>query len=70
MLAHVGLLLRRGAVFEAGRGTYAIGEVCDQIINLNFPVLKLAVQPAATRLAVQYQRLAVQAVGDDARTIL
>jgi hypothetical protein len=36
---------------KAGRGTYAIRKVCDQVANLSLACLELAVQPAEVRLA-------------------
>ena len=35
-----------------GAGTYAVGEVDDEVFDLNLADLKLAVQPATASLAV------------------
>jgi hypothetical protein len=42
----------------AGRGTNAIGEVCNQVVDLNLPALELAVQPVAVALVVSRQPVA------------
>jgi hypothetical protein len=38
-------------------GTYAVGEVCDQVVDLDFPRFEFAVKPAVQRLAAWYSKL-------------
>jgi hypothetical protein len=50
VLACVVVLLTE-AVLRAGRGTYTVGEVRNQVADLDIALLKFAVQPAGARLA-------------------
>jgi hypothetical protein len=45
------VVLLTEAVVGAGRGTYAVGEVRNQVADLDIALLKFAVQPAGVRLA-------------------
>jgi hypothetical protein len=45
------VVLPREAVVGAWRGTYAIGEVRNQVADLDIALLKFAVQPAGVRSA-------------------
>jgi hypothetical protein len=45
------VVLLTEAVVGAGRGTYAVGEVRNQVADLDIALLEFAVQPAGVRLA-------------------